>query len=113
MRSLFTDITDEDSFQLVLPGPIGTHSIRKLPTTYARRNCCSKDDVDARGRRKSNKRMVNTYIDCVIPYLDAKVAAILSIGGPVKDATKTGYNITDEFILKHVCPHITSFLPDR
>ena len=40
MRSLFTDITDEDSFQPVLPGPIGTHSIRKMPATYARRNGC-------------------------------------------------------------------------
>ena len=111
MRDLFTEITNQESFQLVLPGPIGTHSIRKMPATYARRNGCSKDDVDARGRWKSNKRMVDTYIDCVIPYPDAKVAATLSIGGPVKYATKTGYNITDEFILNHVCPHIASLVP--
>ena len=55
--------------------------------------------------------MVDTYIDCVIPYPDAKVAATLSIGGPVKYATKTRYNRTDDFILNHVCPHIASLLP--
>ena len=55
--------------------------------------------------------MVDTYIDCVIPYPDAKVAATLSIGGPIKYATKTGHNITEEFIINYVCPHIASLLP--
>ena len=71
---------------------------------------CSKDGVDARGQWKSDKRMVDTCIDCVIPYPDAKVAATLSIGGPVKYATKTGYIITDKFTLNHVCSHIASLL---
>ena len=60
---------------------------------------------------KVYQRIVDTYIDCVISYPDAKVAATLSIGGPVKCTTKTGYNITDEVILNHVCRHITSLLP--
>ena len=70
-----------------------------------------KDDVDVRGQWQSNKRMVDTYIDCIIPYLDSKVAATLSVGGPVKYATKIGYNITNEFITNHVCLYITSLLP--
>ena len=55
--------------------------------------------------------MVDTYIDCVIPYPDPKVAATFIIGCPVKYATKTGYNITDKCILNHVYPHIASLLP--
>ena len=111
MRDLFTEITNQESFQPVLSGSIGTHSIRKMPATYEKRNGCYKDDVDARGRWKSNKRMVDTYIECIIPYPDAKIAATLSIGRQVKYVTKTGYNVTDEFILNHVCPHIASLVP--
>ena len=59
----------------------------------------------------SNKRMVDTYIDFVIPYPDAKAAATLSRGGQVKYTTKTGYNITDNFIFNHVCPYIASLQP--
>ena len=111
MKVLLIEITSQESFWPVLSGPIGTLSIRKMTATHARRNGCSKDDVDARGRWKSNKRMVDTYIDCVIPYPDAKVAASLNIGGTVKYTTKTGNNIIDEFIYNHVCPHITFSLP--
>ena len=100
-----------ENFEKVLPGPIGPNSIWKLSATYARRNGCSKDDVDATGRWKANKRMVDTYIDCVIPFLDAKVASTLSIGGPTKYKIKTGYDITDDFILNTVCPNIVSLLP--
>ena len=111
MRLLFGEITSAENFEKVLPGPIGTHSIQKLLATYARRNGCSKDDVDARGRWKANKRMVDTYIDCVIPFPDAKVASTLSIGGPTKYKIKTGYDITDDFILNTVCPNIVLLLP--
>ena len=56
IRILFKKITSQDNFQLTSPNPIGNYSIRKLPATYARRNGCSKDDVDARRRWKSNKK---------------------------------------------------------
>ena len=54
--------------------------------------------------------MVDTYMDCVIPYPDAKVAPTLSIGGLIKNATKIGHNISGEIILNHFCPHITSLI---
>ena len=54
MASLFRQITSEPTFPQVTEGKIGTHSIRKLPATFARRNGCSRDDVDARGRWKHN-----------------------------------------------------------
>ena len=91
--------------------PIGTHSIRKLPATYARRNRCTKDDVDARGRWKSNKRIVDTYIDCLIPFPDAKVASTLCIGGPIKYSVSEGVNIDETIILRCVGTNILSHFP--
>ena len=60
--------------------------------TYAKRNGRSKDDVDKRGRWKSNKRIVDTYFDYAIPYPDVKVASTLSIGGPAKYVVQNEYD---------------------
>ena len=69
IRALFEEITTKPDFLLTQTlHPIGTHSICKLPATYARRNGCSNDDVDATGIWKSNKRIIDTYIDCLIPF---------------------------------------------
>ena len=73
-------ILDADDFPRTQTGPLGSHSIRKLPATYARNNGCCRDDVEARGRWKSQKRIVDTYIGCSVPYPDAKVASVLFIG---------------------------------
>ena len=43
IRILFEEITLQEIFQSTNPNRIGTHSIRKLPATYARRNGCSKE----------------------------------------------------------------------
>ena len=74
----------QKNFQLTSPNSIGTHFIHKLPAAYVRRNGCLKDDMDARGRWKSNIRIVDTYRDCLIPFPYAKVASALYIRGPVK-----------------------------
>ena len=41
---------DDPTFPKVPDKPIGSHSIRKFPATYARSNGCARDDVDVRGR---------------------------------------------------------------
>ena len=47
---LLEEIVSQDGFPLLnTSSPIGTHSIRLLPATYAKRNGCSKEDVDAKG----------------------------------------------------------------
>ena len=74
--------------------PLGTHSIRKLPATYARRNGCSKDDVNARGRWKTAQKIVDRYIDVVLPYQDALVACTLCVGSPIRYAVKPNSGIT-------------------
>ena len=95
IRALLDEIVNQEGFPLFnTNSPIGTLSIRKLPATYARRNGYSKDNVDARERWKSNKRIVDTYIDCLIPFPDAKVVSTLYIGGPVK------YEVREEFVSK-------------
>ena len=44
-------------------GNKGTHSIWKIATTYARRNGCSKDDIDLRARWKGgHRRMQGRYV---------------------------------------------------
>ena len=65
--------------KLGIIGLIGTHSLRKYPSTHARRNGCSRDDIDFRGRWKRHTKQVGTYIDVDLPYPDAKVAAALPV----------------------------------
>lgn len=83
ISSVFCSLTSSLEFELEREGNLGTHSTRKLPATYARRNGCSRNDVDARGRWRSNQGMVDTYIDNTIPYPDAKVVAHLCVGGAI------------------------------
>ena len=112
IRLLFERITQETNFLASeSSAPIGTHSICKLPATYARQNGCTKDDVDARGRWKSNKRIVDTYIDCLIPFPDAKVASTLCIGGPIKYSVSKDVSIDENLILQCVGTKILSFFP--
>ena len=83
--ALLDEIISQEDFPLFTTSiPIGIHSIRKLPADYVRRNGYSNDNVDARGRWKSNKRTVGAYLDCLIPFLDAKFASTLCIGAPMK-----------------------------
>lgn len=82
-------------------GLLGTHSLRKFPSTFARRNGCSKDDIDARGRWRKC-RTVDRYIDVNVPYPDAKVASILAIGGPIKYTLKKGTGLTDLWLQENV-----------
>ena len=42
-------VVHDPSFPTTEPGLLGTHSLRKFPATYARRNGCGRDDLDVRG----------------------------------------------------------------
>ena len=66
-------------FQRLNSGPIGTHSLRKYPSTYSRRCGCSRDDTDFRGRWKRTKKQIDTYIDVELPYPDAKDHVSMSL----------------------------------
>ena len=86
---------------------LGTHGIRKLAGSFAANNSCSPSEVELRGRWKSEgRKQVNTYINTTLPYPDAKVAAILCVGGPINYVEKEGYGIGNDFLLAAVVPHI-------
>jgi hypothetical protein len=88
-------------------GGIGTHSSRKFPATYARNKGCNPDEVEIRGRWKKNGgRVVFRYMDVAELYEDAKVAAALCVGGPVKYALKDGIDIGNEWLFENVLPNI-------
>ena len=109
--SRFKSIVDGDDFEKASSGELGSHSTRKFAATFARRNGCSKDDVDARGRWKGRNRIVDLYIDSTIPYPDAKVAASLCVGGPIKYELARGSRISDDWILEHVSRNIAQRFP--
>ena len=85
---------------------LGSHSLRKCAATHARRNGCSRDEIDLRGRWKHLKRQVDTYLDTTVPYPDAKVCASLCIGGAIKYEVRKGAGVDDAWILKNVVPNI-------
>jgi len=56
----FNDTVGMEDFVMLARGQLGTHSIRKFPSTHARRNGCSRDDVNARRRWKRAKQIVDS-----------------------------------------------------
>ena len=100
-------IVESNYFERAADGPLGSHSTRKFAATFARRNGCGKDDVDARGRWKGQKRMVDTYIDGCLPYPDAKVASSLCVGGAVKYALRRSSRVLEDWLLENVFCNIT------
>jgi hypothetical protein len=92
-------------------GPLGSHSVRKMGSTEARRRGATKDEKDIRGRWKGKGRVSDVYDDIELPYPDAKVAGLLCIGGPCKYVVKDDSGITSKFLLQHVVPGITRKFP--
>lgn len=94
-------------------GLLGSHSIRKYASTETRKRGATKDEKDLRGRWKRRSRVSDVYDDVELPFPDAKVAALLCIGGPCKYQLKEGSGITDAFILDIVAPNIRQRLGDQ
>jgi hypothetical protein len=89
-------------------GNRGTRSIRKFLSTATRRAGINRDWKDMHGRWKRGKRVSDKYDNMELPYPDAKVAAVLRPGGPIKYTLREGSNISHEFILGHVAPKIAA-----
>ncbi len=104
MKAIFT----HNDFSANNPGGnLGTHSLRKFASTWARRNGASKDEKDYRGRWKVT-RVSDVYDDVELPYPDAKVASLLCVGGPCSYRVKEGANVTDLWIRENVVPRTTA-----
>lgn len=61
---------------------------------------------------KTNERVVNKYINPEQLPIDAKVAGILCVGGPVKYQLKANSHATKAWIRRHVVPGITATFSD-
>ena len=95
------------------PTDIGTHSCRKCPAEYAANNGASIVEVEIRGRWKGQKggRVVFRYIKIQQAFEDARVAALLCRGGPIRYKVKDGIELTDAWLFEHVVPHIRRRYP--
>ena len=86
-------------FKAVREGMVGSHSLRKGPSTYASRYGLLRDWISLRGRWRGSKKQVDTYIDVDVPFPDAKVASVLcGPRGPCKYVAKDGILLNDEFL---------------
>jgi len=105
------EIFNKEEFAAI--GPLGRHIIRKFASTTCRKNGCTKDEKDYRGRWKAGRRVSDVYDDVELPYLDAKMAAALCPGGPCRYMIKENSGVTDAFILEFVAPHIKKKFGDQ
>ena len=93
---------------------IGTHSGRKCPAEYAANCGGSPNEIEIRGRWKGLKggRVVFRYIKAQQAYEDARIAALLCRGGPVRYKLKDGITIPEEWLFANVVPHIRARYPN-
>ncbi len=90
---------------------LGSHSIRKAAATYARRCNVTKDNVEGRGRWKtdSKKKASTVYMDLFQPFPDALVASTLcGVGGCCKYIVQDEHN-NDNF-LRAVVPGLFDYI---
>ena len=92
---------------------LGTHSIRKFASSWARALGCMIDEVNARGWwRKGSRQIVDRYINIEQQFLDAKVAAALCPGGAIKYCLVEQSGITNTWLYEHVVPGIKEYFVD-
>ena len=96
------------------PLDIGTHSGRKCPAEYSANCGASPNETEIRGRWKGVKggRVIFRYIKAQQAYEDARVAALLCRGGPVRYKLKDGISIPDEWLFANVVAHIRKRYPN-
>ena len=83
---------------------VGSHSIWKFASTWARSNGINKEDKDHQGRWQ-DCRVSKTYDDIQLDWIDARVAAVLCPGG-VANYTVVDEACTRQWIADNVTPNI-------
>jgi hypothetical protein len=112
IRTSLNDVLGSIVLPSLSSGNLGTHSMRKGPATYCARLGQPKDDIESRGRWRSDKRQVDTYMDIQRPYPDARIAACLcGPSGPVKYKLSGDFPwLTREFLSSRIAPKIARLL---
>jgi hypothetical protein len=108
VRNLIQFAFECSEFKKLIGGNLGTHSMRKGPATYCARNGISKDVIEVRGRWRSSKRQVDTYIDVERPMPDTRVACCLcGPRGPIKYEVREEFKwLTGNFLSNVIAPNI-------
>jgi hypothetical protein len=92
---------------------VGTHLYRKFPSNYTRGCGAIPDEIEVWGRWKSQgQRVVFRYIDVKQLTIDAKVAGLLCVGGPIKYKLKQNVNLTDDWLFDNVVPNMRCRFPN-
>jgi hypothetical protein len=107
-------VFNNDEFQEIsgkgLSTDLGSHSLRKFASTWAKQNGCTLDEIETRGRwKRSSRRTVDRYVNVDQPHIDAKVEAVLCVGGPIKYVLQDDSGVTVQWLKQHVVPGITAF----
>lgn len=96
-----------------LSNELGTHSIRKYAASWARALGCLVDEIENRGRWKTaSRRIVDRYVNIEQQYLDAKVAAALSVGGAIKYVILENSGVTLPWLYENVVPGLYNYFGD-
>jgi hypothetical protein len=80
--TLKKDVLNRPEFvHLVEDGPVGSHSVRKLSSTHARKNGCGKDEKDIRvdGKKEGAFLMSTMALICPIQMLKLLVGYVLEV----------------------------------
>ena len=89
---------------------LGSHSLRKFASTWARQNGCTMAEIEVRGRWRSNtKRTLDRYVNVEQPHIDTKVEGVLCVCGPIRYKLVPDSGVTPEWLKLHVVPGISSF----
>ncbi|CAK4166287.1 unnamed protein product [Aphanomyces euteiches] len=111
IRLMLQSALDDHNFKKQVSGNLGTHSIRKGPATYCSRNGMTRENVESRGRWKSHKKQVDTYIDIDRPVPDAMVASCLcGPCGPIMYKMDNQDWCCDSFLCDKIAPHIARLM---
>jgi len=115
LHTIWTKNPDMLALLRITGGALGTHSLRKFPSTWCTEHGYDDDKVEIRGRWKGKKggRVVHRYISPEQLPTDAKMAACLAVGGPVRYKVKADAHVTAAFMADIVCPSITQFYSDE
>ena len=88
-------------------GKLGSHSIRKLSVTEARRKGAPKDDVDFWGRWHV-KQMQDRYTDIQLSWPDVHAVSKLCQGGVCCYMIKRKAGLLEDWLCTYVTPKITT-----
>ena len=113
-RANLLTIFNHEEFKVLMPEgayqSLGSHSLRKFASTWARQNGCTMDEIEIRGRWRSNtQRTLDRYVNVEQPHVDTKVEGVLCVGGPIRYKLVPDSGVTPEWLKLHVVPGISSF----